>query len=461
MTFNTVQRSLFVLISLGVYGACRSDTLDAPKTSESAAGTPVAEAGSGGSYTADQPIRLNGDSSYDPNGDELTYSWSFSRVPLSSELADAESPFSNNDSLDSMTLFFADTAGTYIVDLVVTDSTGLVSSPDSAVILVAEGQLPLAEAGSDLTLEEGTTGTLDGSQSADPLGRTLAYTWSVVSRPEDSTILAVDSPDAMSTTFTPDTGGRYLLSLVVNNGVSDSLPDTVTVDVYSSNPLAPIADVGEDLLQEFDCTDIQLDGSGSIDPNGDELEYLWALQSKPSTSAVNNSSFSDTTVVNPTLYTDVAGDYTVSLSVFDGTDWSIPDLQTITASERLGNALPTVEAGTSIAVDAGNADCQLSGYTYNCSDCADVTVQLGVDSGVSDADGDPLSYQWYVMSGDATLDDPTDMNTEVLLSGASVDSVGACETTTYELELVAQDCPGGSAADAITLSVNCCGVEVQ
>ena len=80
---------------------------------------------------------------------------------------------------------------------------------------------------------------------------------------------------------------------------------------------------------------------------------------------------------------------------------------------------------------------------------------------MSDSDGDPLSYQWYVMSGDATLEDPYDMTTEVVLSGASVDSVGACETTTYELELVAQDCPGGSAADGITISVNCCGVEVQ
>ncbi len=462
MTFNSVQRSLFVLLSVGVYAACRSDTLEQPKTSGSTtAGTPVAEAGQGGSYTADQPIRLNGDSSYDPDGDELTYSWSFSRVPPSSGLGEAENPFTNNGSVDPMTAFFADTAGTYIVDLVVTDSTGLVSAPDSAVILVEEGQLPLAEAGSDLTLEEGVAGTLDGSQSADPLGRTLAYTWSVVSRPEDSTVLAVESPNEVSTTFTPDVGGRYLISLIVNNGVSDSLPDTVTVDVYSANPLAPVADAGEDLSQEYDCTDIQLDGSASMDPNGDELEYLWALQSKPSTSAVNNNSFSDTTSVNPTLYTDVAGDYIVSLSVYDGTEWSIPDLQTITASERLSNALPTVEAGTSIAVDAGNADCELSGYTYNCADCADVTVQLGVDSGVSDADGDPLSYQWYVMSGDATLEDPSDMTTEVLLSGASVDSVGACETTTYELELVAEDCPGGSAADGITISVNCCGVEVQ
>ena len=136
---------------------------------------------------------MNGDSSYDPNGDELTYAWSFSRVPPTSALGEAESPFSNNGSTDPTTSFFADTAGTYIVDLVVTDSTGLVSAPDSAVVLVEEGQLPLAEAGSDLTLEEGTTGTLDGSQSADPLGRTLAYTWSIVSI-TDSTVLSVDSP---------------------------------------------------------------------------------------------------------------------------------------------------------------------------------------------------------------------------------------------------------------------------
>ena len=189
------------------------------------------------------------------------------RVRHASALVEAESPFSNNGSI----AVFADAAGAYIVDLVVTDITGLVSAPDSAVILVEEDEHALV--GLDLNLEEGMTGTLDGSQSSDPLGRSLAYSWSVVSRPQDSTVLAVDAPNEASTTFTPDVGGRYLVSLVVNNGVSDSLPDTVTVDVYSANPLAPIADAGEDLSQEYDCTDIQLDGSGSIDPNGDDLEY--------------------------------------------------------------------------------------------------------------------------------------------------------------------------------------------
>ena len=465
MTASTTSRTLFVLMSLGLFSACRTEGIEEPKstTETTNTGMPVAEAGPGGTYTADQPIRLNGDSSYDPDGDELTYAWSLSRVPEASALGEADDneTFSVNNSTEPATSFFADTAGTYIVDLVVTDSTGLVSVPDSAVILVEEGQLPIAEAGVDISLEEGSTATLDGAQSADPLGRTLTYTWDLVSKPEDSALTAVATPNAVSTEFTPDVNGRYLVSLVVNNGVSDSLPDTVTVDVYSANPLAPVADAGADLLSEYDCTAIQLDGSSSTDPNGDELEYLWSVQSKPASSNVDGSAFSDTSIVNPTFYPDVAGEYIVSLAVFDGAEWSIPDLQTISASERLGNALPTVNAGSAIAADAGNAECTLSGYTYNCGDCSNINVALGTDASVTDGDGDPISYQWYVMSGDATLDDPTSLTTDVTLSGASVDTAGACETTTYELELVAQDCPGGSAADALTITVNCCGIEVQ
>ena len=65
------------------------------------------------------------------------------------------------------------------------------------------------------------------------------------------------------------------------------------------------------------------------------------------------------------------------------------------------------------------------------------------------------------MSGDATLSDETDLNTEVVLSGATTTEPNVCETTTYELELVAQDCPGGAAADSLTITVNCCGIEIQ
>ncbi len=446
---------------LSALNACRTEGVEEPKATTTTTGTPVAEAGQGGTFTADQPIRLNGDGSYDPDGDELTYQWSFSRVPAESGLMDAQNPFSSNNSADTQTTFFADTSGTYIVNLVVVDSTGLTSAPDSAVVLVEEGQLPIAEAGADVDLEEGDSTTLDGSQSADPLGRTLSYDWNIVSKPEASALTDVDAPSAESTGFTPDAAGRYLVSLVVNNGVSDSLPDTVTVDVFSANPLPPVSDAGEDMVQESDCTAIQLNGSNSMDPNGDPLEYLWSVQSKPSASDANNASFSDTTAESPTFFADVAGDYVLSLAVFDGSNWSVPDLVSITASERMSNALPTVEAGSAIAVDAGTADCELSGYTYNCGDCPNVTVELGSDASVQDADGDPISYEWHLMSGDANILDESDLNSEIILTGATASEPNACETTTYELELVAQDCPGGAAADALTITVNCCGVEVQ
>ncbi len=465
MSLFTHHRPIFSVLlcsSIGLSSACRTEGIDTPATTEKeATGTPVAEAGQGGTFTADQPIRLNGDGSYDPDGDELTYQWSFSRVPTTSSLMSNTNAFSSNNSADTQTTFFADTAGTYIVDLVVTDSTGLVSAPDSVVVLVEEGQLPIAEAGVDVDLDEGESTTLDGSNSADPLGRNLTYQWGLISKPTASTLTAVDSPTSETTTFTPDVAGRYLVSLIVNNGVSDSLPDTVTVDVFSSNPLPPVADAGEDLLQESDCTDIVLDGSNSMDPNGDALEYLWTVQSKPAASVANNASFSNTQAESPTFYPDVSGDYIISLAVFDGNAWSVPDLMSITASERMANALPTVEAGAAIAVDAGTADCQLSGYTYNCGDCPNVTVALGDTASISDADGDSISYQWYVMSGDATLADETSLTSDVVLSGASASEPNACETTTYELELVAQDCPGGAAADALTITVNCCGVEAQ
>lgn len=450
-------RSLIIGSSLLALMACRAEPIETSKPQIGEA--PVADAGQGGTYTADQPISLNGDGSFDPDGDELTYVWSFSRVPLGSNLTGDS--FTVNNSTETITGFLADTSGTYIVDLVVTDSTGLSSEADSVIVSVEAGQLPIAEAGNDVQLLEGDSTSLDGSQSADPLGRTLTYEWAIVSKPNDSVMTGVSSPSSETSQFSPDAAGRYLISLVVNNGVSDSLPDTITVDVTSANPLPPVADAGEDLLTESDCSDIQLNGSGSMDPNGDSLDYLWAIQGKPADSMAGNASFSSTEDMSPTFYADVAGEYILSLSVFDGLEWSVPDLVTVTTSERVSNVVPTVDAGSSISIDGGNGDCELAGYSYTCSECSAVTTSLGTDAGVSDSDGDPVTYQWYVMSGDATLSDPTDLNSEIVLSGASPTEPNACEVTTYELELVATDCPGGSAADAMTISVNCCGVEVQ
>ena len=420
---------------------------------------PIADAGSGGRFSSDQPISLDGSASSDPDGDEIVFNWSFSRVPEGSTLLDSADAFLDNGTETSQTRFFADTAGTYIVDLVVVDSNDVSSDVDSVVITVEEGQIPVADAGGDLNIIEGDSATLNGLGSADPLGRPLSYDWSVSNAPSTSSTASFSDASVASPSFTPDATGSYLLSLVVNNGINDSLPDSVVVNVASSNPLAPIADAGPDILDGEDCSNIQLDGLASSDPNGDELDFLWTLQSKPTDSTVTTNSISDPEASQPTFYPDIAGEYMLSLAVYDGTTWSIPDLITVSALERVVNVAPAVIAGASLNLDGGSGDCIVSGYGYACDDCASLSITVGTDAVVTDADGDPMTYEWIVLNGDATISDPTSLETTVILSGATVTELNACEETSYELELIVEDCPGDGSNDSIDFTVTCCGVE--
>lgn len=439
--------------------ACRADQTTST-TKQPQGQAPIAEAGIGGTFSSDQAIFLNGEASSDPDDDEITFVWSFVRTPSGSTLTTQENVFHINNSTNPETSFLADTAGTYIVQLVVTDSTGLSSEPDTVIISVEQGQLPLANAGIDQYAVEGQTVALNGSQSSDVLGRNLNYNWSLTTKPAGSASTMLNSTAQMAS-FVPDVSGQYLVSLIVNNGVNDSVPDVAIVEVSAVNPLAPVAVTGEDMLDQQDCTHIQLDGTGSYDPNGDTIEYVWSVQSKPADSHVSDSSFSDKTSPTPTFYPDVSGDYVVSLAVYDGALWSIPTVQQIFASERISNNPPTLNVGGSLTSDAGTANCSLSGYSYVCDECSPVQLNIGTNATISDADGDPVSYEWYVITGDVVVADPTSVSTSAVFSGATPTAPNACESTVYDLELVAQDCPGATSVDALTVTLTCCGVEGQ
>lgn len=123
---------------------------------------------------------------------------------------------------------------------------------------------------------------------------------------------------------------------------------------------APVADAGADQSVTLDT--VQLDGSGSSDPDGDALTYKWTLSVPTDSSAV----LSDFTIVNPTFVADVDGTYVATLVVNDGTTDSAPDSATVTAgvpaAETLAITKATynsrreqlkVEATSSLGGDAG------------------------------------------------------------------------------------------------------------
>ncbi len=77
---------------------------------------------------------------------------------------------------------------------------------------------------------------------------------------------------------------------------------------------APVADAGAAQILTSGAT-VQLDGSGSSDPDGDNLKFSWSLITLPTGSA---AALSDAASQTPSFIADLPGTYVAQLIVNDG-----------------------------------------------------------------------------------------------------------------------------------------------
>ncbi len=286
------------------------------------------------------------------------------------------------------------------------------------VVDTSASAAPVASAGSDQNVLTGSTVALDGSQSSDLNNDQLTYAWTL-STPGGSAATLSD-PTAIKPTFTADVDGTYIAELVVNDGSLDSNPDTVTVTATTSNA-APVANAGPD--QNITTgSPVTLDGTGSSDADNDPLIFAWTLVSKPNGSS---AALSDTTVANPTFSADADGTYVVQLVVNDGSQSSAPDTVTITAATA--NSAPVAHAGPDQNVATGSP------------------VSLD-GSGSSDADNDPLTYAWTLVSKPS--------GSSAALSGATAakPTFTADIDGSYVVRLVVNDGTVNSSPDTVTIT---------
>ena len=151
-----------------------------------------------------------------------------------------------------------------------------------------ENNPPIANVGVDQTINEGATVILNGSNSSDPDGDTLSFSWIVPSG------ITLNSNTGVKPTFTaPEVTANtsYSFMLVVNDGTVDSPVDQVLISVINVNK-APIANAGVDQSVNEGAT-VSLDGSASSDPDETPLTYKW--------SAPKGITLSSTTAVQPTF----------------------------------------------------------------------------------------------------------------------------------------------------------------
>ena len=103
---------------------------------------------------------------------------------------------------------------------------------------------PTADAGPDQTADVEATVTLDGSESSDPDGDTLTYSWSIDSQPSDSTASLSDAT-VVNPSLTLDEVGEYRIQLSVSDGNGGTAEDLVVITASPTNN-PPTANAGDD-----------------------------------------------------------------------------------------------------------------------------------------------------------------------------------------------------------------------
>ena len=338
---------------------------------------PVANAGVTQNVTVGSLVTLDGSGSRDANNQSLTYLWQLTAKPTGSLAA-------LSSATSAKPTFTADLAGTYTVSLVVNDGKDNSPASTASVFSSVSNSAPVANGGTNQSVAVGSVVTLDGTASSDANRDSLTYKWSLSNVPAGSgaTLSSVISPNPK---FTADLAGTYTAILIVNDGKADSLSSVVIVTASGANS-APVANAG--VAQSVKLNDtVTLDGTGSSDANNDFITYKWALITKPTGSTAVLSS---ATTSKPTFKADVSGTFVASLIVNDGKVDSAAAATTVSVSSA--NADPIANAGNNQNVTVGTA----------------VTLD-GTNS--SDANRDPLTYRWVLMSkptgSAAVLTNPT------------------------------------------------------
>lgn len=378
--------AILLNVSLGSFGEGTVDVTIHSQSNAQISGTvtarlktanqnPVADTGADRTIHLGDQILLDGSNSTDPDQgpSPLTYAWSFIAVPPGSALDDQAIAGANTDSAS----FTPDLTGQYRVQLIVSD--GLLSDSREVAFQV-ENQVPLADAGPDISVLIGEAMILNGSGSHDPDRDLIRYRWTLAQTPAGSALIQDDVGNATTPepSFTPDLAGLYEQALVVTDGDLESNPDSILISAYDAD-LPPQADAGPD-RNALVGDQAVLDGSGSYDPDAapQPLTYRWTFANLPPGSALDDAAISNAASAVASFLPDVAGTYSLDLEVSDGL---VQHNDQISVHGYLVETPPNADAGDDTLAGKG--------------------IPISLDAGASsdpDTPAQGLSYAWSFVS---------------------------------------------------------------
>ena len=280
-------------------------------------------------------------------------------------------------------------------------------------------QAPVANAGPDQTINEGSLVNLDGSASSDPDSDPLIFTWTQTAGPS----VTLSDPSSATPIFTaPQVSTSTVLTfqLVVNDGTLDSSPDTVNITVLNVTE-------GPDLVGTFTQLDL------SSGRKGDSLSFTLSV-----TNIGNKATSGGFTVefyLSEDNTLDALDELVFSKTLKDkGSEGKIQPGNSITISKTLNlgdvgpaqfliavidskNTIPETNEGNNITSGQFTT---LPPPEPNQAPIADAGADQTVDEGSlvtlngsasSDPDGDAITFTWTQTAGPtAPLSDPSSQN---------------------------------------------------
>ncbi|GAA6204599.1 MULTISPECIES: hypothetical protein [Thalassotalea] len=278
--------------------------------------SPVADAGIAQTIDELVEVSLIG-SGTDVDGNIVSYSWS--------QTAGTVVELTNSDR-STATFVAPDITSDEILtfQLTVTDNDGGTANDTVDISITRVNQLPVADAGVDQTIDELVEVSLIGS-GTDADGSITTYSWSQTA----GTVVELTNSDTSIATFVaPDITSDEILTfqLIVtdNDGVIAS--DAVDITVIHLNQL-PVANAGDNKSVQKG-TIISLNGTNSLDPEGETITYAWSLVSSGTNVSIQNPSSEQPQITIPIVLADEK--LLFQLIVNDGNKDSLPDIVEIT-----------------------------------------------------------------------------------------------------------------------------------
>jgi hypothetical protein len=385
---------------------------------------PIANAGNDQTVDEETIVTLDGSSSYDPDiGDSITYKWEQTGGSPNVQITDANKVQASFDAPNIL----SDTILTF--KLTVTDSSGSSDTDTTVVNVQGDNDSPIAEAGPNQNVNEGSLVILNGSNSYDPdLGDSITYKWEQSGGSPTVTLTGANTAQASFTAPNVGSGGASLtfkLTVSDSGGLKDT--DNGIVNVAGKNE-PPIADAGSNQTVGEESL-VTLDGSNSTDPEdskGTSLSYQWKQKAGIPSVTLSNPQSVQPTFTAPNVSTGGAS-LTFELTVTDSGDLQSTDITIVNVTGD--NDPPTANAGADQTVGEN-------------------TTVILHGSNSFDPDDGINSYQWEQIGGpmvtlsEPTIEQPTFAAPEVSAGGVSL-----------TFELTVKDSGGLQSSDTTIVNV--------